>query len=79
MLKFDFMVQTRDMEINTVARAVTVGESVALWPMIIRLANELVEPGSVILVANEAGEVVIRIGAESARRLSFTEAKATAS
>ncbi len=79
MMKFDFMVQTRDMEINTVARSVAVPESIALWPMIARLANGLDEPGSLILVANEAGEVVIRIGMESARRLTFSGSQAAAS
>jgi hypothetical protein len=79
MMKFDFMVQTRDMEIKAVARAVAVAESIALWPMIVRLANELDEPGSLILVANEAGEVVIRIGMESARRLALPEPQAAAS
>jgi hypothetical protein len=67
------------MEIKAVARAVAVAESIALWPMIVRLANELDEPGSLILVANEAGEVVIRIGMESARRLALPEPQAAAS
>jgi hypothetical protein len=70
MIKFDFMVQTRDMAIVTVARSVAVPDSIAVWPIIVKLAHKIDEPGSLILVANEAGEVIIRIGIAYARNLA---------
>ena len=30
------------------------------WPLVAKLAHEIDEPGSLILVANDAGEVIIR-------------------
>ena len=38
MMKFDLMVQTRDMAITMMARSVAVPESIAVWPLIVRLA-----------------------------------------
>jgi len=70
MIKFDFMVQTRDRAVVTVARSVAVPDSIAVWPIIVKLAHKIDEPGSLILVANEAGEVIIRIGIAHARNLS---------
>ena len=70
MIKFDFMVQTRDRAIVTVARSVAVPDSIAVWPIIAKLAHEIDEPGSLILVANETGEVIIRIGIAYARNLA---------
>jgi hypothetical protein len=70
MMKFDFMVQTRDRGIVTVARSVAVPDSIAVWPIIVKLAHKIDEPGSLILVANEAGEVIIRIGIAHARNLA---------
>ena len=70
MLKFDFMVQTRDRAIVTVSRSVAVTDSMAIWPIIVKLAHKIDEPGSLILVANEAAEVIIRIGIAHARNLA---------
>jgi hypothetical protein len=70
MMKFDFMVQTRDTAITTVARAVALPNSVAVWPLIVKLAHKIDEPGSQILVANDAGEVIIRVGIACARGLA---------
>ncbi len=61
------------------ARSVAVPESIAVWPLIVRLANNIDEPGSLILVANEAGEVVIRTGVASARSLTHLQSEAVAS
>jgi hypothetical protein len=79
MMKFNFMVQTRDMRTTMLARSVAVPESIAVWPLIVRLANNIDEPGSLILVANEAGEVVIRTGVASARSLAHLQPEAVAS
>ena len=73
MIKFDFMVQTRDRAVVTVARSVPVPDSIAVWPLIVKLARKVDEPGSLILVANEAGEVIIRIGIAHARNLSHPQ------
>ena len=70
MVKFDLMVQTRDSVITVVKRLVTLPNSRAVWPLITALAHSIEEPGSLILVRNEAGEVVIRIGVLCARSLS---------
>ncbi len=70
MMKFDFMVQTRDAAITTVARSVELPNSIAVWPMVVKLAHKINEPGSLILVANDAGEVIIRVGIACARSLA---------
>jgi hypothetical protein len=74
MMKFDFMVQTRDTAIATVARSVArsvaLPNSIAVWPLVAKLAHEIDEPGSLILVANDAGEVIIRVGIACARSLA---------
>ena len=70
MIKLDFLVQTRDGATVTVARSVTVPDSIVIWSIIIKLARKIDEPGSLILVANEAGEVIIRIGIAHARNLT---------
>ena len=70
MIKFDFMVQTRDRAVVTVARSVAVPDSIAVWPIIVKLAHKIDEPGSQILVANDAGEVIIRVGIVCARGLA---------
>ncbi len=75
-MKFDFMVQTRDRAIVTVARSVAVPNSIAVWPIILKLAHKIDEPGSLILVANEAGEVIIRIGIAHARNLAPVQPEA---
>ena len=76
MMKFDFMVQARDMAITTVARSVALPNSVAVWPLIIKLAREIDAPGSQILVANDAGEVIIRVGIACARGLAHVQPEA---
>jgi hypothetical protein len=70
MMKFDFMVQTRDTAITTVARSVALPNSIAVWSLVAKLAHEIDEPGSLILVANDAGEVIIRVGIACARSLA---------
>jgi hypothetical protein len=70
MMKFDFMVQTRDAAITTVARSVALPNSIAVWPVVVKLAHKIDEPGSLILVANDAGEVIIRVGIDCARSLA---------
>jgi hypothetical protein len=69
MMHFDFMVQGRDKTVTTVVRAFALSDSHAVWPCIVGLAHSIDAPGSQILVANEAGEVVIRVGVASARSL----------
>jgi hypothetical protein len=73
MMKFDFMVQTRDRAVVTVARSMPVPDSIAVWPIIVKLAHKIDQPGSLILVANEAGEVIIRIGIAYARNLAHLQ------
>ena len=73
MIKVDFLVQTRDGATVTVARSVTVPDLIVIWSIIIKLARKIDEPGSLILVANEAGEVVIRIGVAYARNLAYLQ------
>jgi len=79
MMEFDFMLQTRDMAITTVARSVTLPNSAAVWPLIIKLAHKIDAPGSLILVANEAGEVIVRVGIAYARSLAHLQPGAVAS
>ncbi len=78
-MKFDFMVQTRDSVITLVNDSVPLPNSSAVWPLIARLAYNIDEPGSLILVANESGEVVIRIGVACARSLAKGQPEAGAS
>ncbi len=78
MTKFDFMVQTRDHRIKVVDRSISLQDSSAVWPLIGALAHRIEEPGSLILVANETGEVVIRIGVACARRLATPQAEVAA-
>ena len=78
MAKFDFMVQTRDHRIKVVDRSVTLQDSSAVWPLIGAIAHRIEEPGSLILVANESGEVVIRIGVTCARKLAAPRAEVAA-
>jgi hypothetical protein len=70
MIKFDFLVQTRDNVTTMVTRSVELPNSAAAWPIITALAHSLEEPGSLILVRNETGDVVIRTGIACARSLS---------
>jgi hypothetical protein len=79
MIKFDFMVQTRDRAIVTAARSVAVADSIAVWPLIVKLAHKIDKPGSLILVANEAGEVIIRVGIAYARNLAHPQPEAVGS
>ena len=76
MMKFDFMVQTRDTAITTVARSVALPNSIAVWPLVVKLAHKIHEPGSLILVANDAGEVIIRVGIACARSLAHAPPEA---
>ena len=76
MIKFDFMVQTRDRAVVTVARSVAVPDSIAVWPIIAEFAHKIDEPASLILVANEAGEVIIRIGIAYARSIAHLQNRA---
>lgn len=46
MIKFDFMVQTRDRAIVAAARSVAVPDSIAVWPIIVKLAHKIDEPGT---------------------------------
>jgi len=77
-MKFDFMVQARDSAITVVKRSVSLPNSRAVWPLITALAHSIDERGSLILVANEAGEVVIRIGVACARSLANVQPQAAA-
>jgi len=77
--KFGFMVQSRGGVITPVGGSVALPSSAAVWPYIVELAHNIDEPGTMILVANEAGEMVIRIGIASARSLADVQPDATAS
>jgi hypothetical protein len=79
MRKFDFMVQNRDGVVTPVNRSVALPNSAAAWPLIVELAYNIEEPGAMILVASEAGEIVIRIGIASARSLANVRSEVTAS
>lgn len=79
MRKFDFMVQNRDGVVTPVNRSVALPNSAAAWPLIVELAYNIDEPGAMILVASEAGEIVIRIGIVSARSLANVRSEVTAS
>ena len=70
MRKFDFMVQTRDDKIVVVKRSVEIPNSSSVWQFVIEIAQAIEEPGSLILVADEIGDVVIRTGIACARSLA---------
>jgi len=71
MMKFDFMVQTSgESAVTVVNRSVALPNLSAAWPLVGALAHSVDKPGSVILVSNEVGQVVIRIGMAYARSLA---------
>lgn len=79
MKKVCFMVQSRDGVITPVGGSVSLPSSAATWPLIMELAYNIVEPGAMILVTDEAGEVVIRIGIACARSLANFQPNTAAS
>lgn len=70
MMKFDFMVQTSESVVTVVNRSVALPNLSAAWPLVTALAHSVNKPGSVILVSNEVGQVMIRIGIACARSLA---------
>jgi len=70
MRKFDFMVKTRDNRIVVVKHSVEIPDSSSVWQFVIEIAQAIEEPGSLILVADETGDVVIRTGIACARSLA---------
>ena len=78
MRKFDFMVETPDNKIAVVKRSVETPDSSSVWRFVIEIAQTIEEPGSLILVADETGDVIIRTGIACARSLANTRSEVAA-
>jgi hypothetical protein len=64
---YDFAILKHDDEIMAV-QSITLPEPSAAWPRVAKFAQDVGEPGCLIRVTNEAGEVVVLVGIAAVRR-----------